>query len=76
MHNNDMSARKAIWGGLGVLAIAGMTHLLTWMDERSSVPPDDPAIQYGDAPVDDAIARLGAQMEAGKVKLDYAPVGG
>ena len=71
-----MSARKAIWGGLSVLAIAGMTHLLTGMDERSWVPPDDPAIQYGDAPVDDAIARLGRQMEAGKVKLDYAPVGG
>src|ERR1019366_1877978 len=76
MHNNDMSARKAIWGRLSVLAIAGMTHLLTGMDERSWVPPDDPAIQYGDAPVDDAIARLGRQMEAGKVKLDYAPVGG
>ena len=76
MHNIVMSARKAVWGGLSVLAIAGMTHLLTGMDERSWVPPDDPAIQYGDVPVDDAIARLSRQMEAGKVKLDYAPVGG
>ena len=71
-----MKAKKAVLGGLSLLAIAGMTHLLTGMDERSWVPPDDPAIKYGDVPVDDAIARLRRQLDAGKEKLDYAPVGG
>ncbi len=76
-----MNARKLLWGGASLVAIRAMTHLLTGMlltgmDERSWVPSDDPAIQYGDAPVDDAIARLSRDMEKGKIRLQYAPVGG
>jgi len=47
--------------------------MLAEMDEHRWVPIDDPAIQYGDLPVDDAVARLSQQIESGKVKLEYTP---
>ena len=45
------------------------------MDEHRWIQTDDPAIQYGDLPVDDAVARLASRMESGKVKLEYTAGG-
>jgi hypothetical protein len=68
-----MKARTLLFGGLGLLAGFGITGLLAQMDEQRWVPIDDPAIQYGDLPVDDPVARLAKQVESGEVKLDYTP---
>jgi hypothetical protein len=73
MHNIGMKARTLLFGGLSLLAGSGIAGLLAEMDEHRWVPPDDPAIQYGDLPVDDPVARLAKQVESGKVKLDYTP---
>jgi len=70
-----MRARAAVSGGLSFLAVFGITRMLAEMDEHRWIPMDDPAIQYGDLPVDDAVARLARQIETGKAKLDYAPGG-
>jgi hypothetical protein len=75
MHNLIMNGRRLTFGALSLLAAAGISRVLGDMDEHRWIPADDPAIQYGDLPVDDAIARLGKQIESGKVKLDYAPGG-
>ncbi|HEX4274712.1 MAG TPA: hypothetical protein VHZ74_05125 [Bryobacteraceae bacterium] len=53
------------------LVLADMTQPV--MDEHRWVAIDDPAIQYGDRPVDDPVARLAARMESGKAKLDFTP---
>src|SRR5580698_7369570 len=45
------------------------------MDEHRWVPPDDPAIQYGDLPVDDPVARLAKKMESGQATLEYSADG-
>jgi len=37
------------------------------------LPLDHPAIRYGEAPLDDPVARLDQQLASGKVKLDYRP---
>jgi hypothetical protein len=66
----DMNKRALVFGGVSLLAVSG---LLAEMDEHSWVPPDDPAIQYGDLPVNDPIARLSKKIESGKVKLEYTP---
>jgi hypothetical protein len=71
----SMTPRVALLGAVSTLAIAGLTGLYAEMDEHSWVPPDDPAIQYGDLPVDDGIARLSKQLETGKAKLEYASDG-
>jgi hypothetical protein len=60
-------------GGLSLLAVYGLA--VYGMDEHRWVPPDDPAIQYGDLPVDDPVARLAKQIDSGKVKLEYSPGG-
>ena len=73
MHNIDMKARAALFGGLSFLAVFGITGMLAEMDEHRWVPIDDPAIQYGDLPVDDPVARLSQQIESGQVKLEYTP---
>ena len=70
-----MTGRTALLGAVSTLAIAGITGLYAEMDERSWVPPDDPAIQYGDLPVNDVIERFTKQLEAGKAKLEYASDG-
>ncbi len=44
------------------------------LEDTFYVPLDDPAIQYA-GPVSDRIARLEKQLEAQKIKLDYAPNG-
>jgi len=71
MHNIGMRARALFFGGLSFLAVFGIAGMLAEMDEHRWVPIDDPAIQYGDLPVDDPVARLSKQIESGKVKLEY-----
>jgi hypothetical protein len=71
MHNKDMARRAAFLATSAVLVV-GLTATFAEMDEHAWVPPDDPAIQYGDLPVDDAIARLTRDLEGGKAKLEYA----
>jgi hypothetical protein len=66
-----MKARTLLFGSLSLLAASGIGGLLAEMDEHRWVPPDDPAIQYGELPVDDPVARLATQVESGKVKLEY-----
>jgi hypothetical protein len=36
------------------------------------IPLDHPAIQYGAAPTEDPVVRLGKQLEAGTARLDYS----
>src|SRR5271166_112392 len=68
-----MKARRLVLGGGSMLLASGISLILgQQMDERRWVPPDDPAIQYGDLPVDDPIARLGMRLEHGKARLEYA----
>jgi hypothetical protein len=68
-----MDARTARIGGVSLLVASGLTLVLGGMDEHRWVPPDEPAIQYGDLPVDDPIARLAKQIDSGKVKLEFTP---
>src|SRR6202035_2585621 len=72
MHNKHMNARALFFGGVSLLAVSG---LLAEMDEHRWIPIEDPAIQYGDLPVDDAISRLGKRIESGDVKLEFASNG-
>jgi hypothetical protein len=75
MHNNFMNARTLLLGGMSLLLASGIKLMLGEMDEHRWVPPDDPAIQYGDIPVDDPVARLAKQIESGNAKLEYASGG-
>ena len=70
-----MRVRATPFGTLSFLAVFGITAMLAEMDEHRWVAIDDPAIQYGDLPVDDAVARLASQIESGKVKLEYTTGG-
>ena len=71
-----MKARRVVLGGGSLLLASGISLILgQQMDERRWVPPDDPAIQYGDLPVDDPVARLAARLEQGKAKLEYSSDG-
>jgi hypothetical protein len=63
-----------------VFALAAALVLVTWaiaqeLEDTFYIPLDDPAIQYGQRPVDDPVARLEKRMESGQVKLDVAPNG-
>ncbi len=75
MHNNDMNGRALIIGGIGLVVISGFSVILAGMDENRWVPVDDPAIQYAERPVDDAVTRLSQRLARGKAKLEYAPGG-
>jgi hypothetical protein len=75
MHNKNVNSRTLLFGSLSLLLASGITLVLGDMDEHRWVPPDDPAIQYGELPVDDPVARLAKQIESGKAKLDYTPGG-
>jgi hypothetical protein len=68
-----MNARGRIVCGMSLFAVAGITTVLAEMDQNSWVPVDEPAIQYGELPIDDPVARLAKQIDNGKVTLDYAP---
>ncbi len=70
-----MNARTLLLGGMSLLLASGIKLMLGEMDEHRWVPPDDPAIQYGDIPVDDPVARLAKQIESGNAKLEYASGG-
>ncbi len=70
-----MRKRTLFLGALSLLLASGIARILADIDQNSWIPIDDPAIQYGDCPVDDPIARLGARIDSGKVKLQYAPGG-
>jgi hypothetical protein len=60
-----------------VLAAAGC---VTWalaqeLEDTFYIPLDDPAIQYGQRPVSDPVARLEQRLESGAAKLEVAPNG-
>ena len=66
--------RKAVWVLLA--AVAGVTWLVAQqLEDTFYIPLDDPAIQYGQRPVDDPVARLEQRMEKGQAKLEVAPNG-
>jgi hypothetical protein len=71
----DMKARQIVISFVSLLVASGITGLLAEMDEHRWVPVDDPAIQYGDLPVDDPVARLAKRLESGQAKLEYAQGG-
>jgi hypothetical protein len=75
MHNIHVSARTVFLGGVSLLVASGITLVLADMDEHRWIAIDDPAIQYGDLPVDDPVARLSQRIDSGKAKLEYAPGG-
>lgn len=68
-----MKAQAFLIGSFSLLAGVGLTQVLAQMDEHVWVPVDDPAIQYGDRPVDDPVARLQKRLERGEAKLEYSP---
>jgi len=70
-----MRKRTLFLGALSLLLASGIAAILAGADPNTWIPIDDPAIQYGDGPVDDAITRLSAQLDSGKVKLQYAQGG-
>ena len=68
-----MKARTLLMASGCTLLASGIWLILGQkMDEQRWVQPDDPAIQYGDFPVNDAITRLTARLEQGKAKLEYS----
>ena len=68
-----MTLRTLLMGGGSLLLASGIFLILGQkMDEQRWVQPDDPAIQYGDLPVNDPITRLEARLAQGKAKLEYA----
>ena len=61
-------------------ALAAVLVLVTWavaqqLEDTFYIPLDDPAIQYGQRPVNDPVARLEQRLESGKAKLDVAANG-
>jgi hypothetical protein len=62
--------------GLAAAVLAGVTWgLAQQLEETFYIPLDDPAIQYGQGPSDDPVARLQRRLDAGKTKLEVAPNG-
>jgi len=59
--------------GLATLAL-GALALAERLEDTFYVPLDDPAIQYAGS-VSDRVAKVEAQLEGGRAKLDYAPNG-
>ena len=67
--------RRAVWV---VLAAAGCVTLGAWprnSEDTFYIPLDDPAIQYGQRPVSDPVARLEQRLESGAAKLEVASNG-
>jgi len=61
-------------------ALAAVLVLVTWavaqqLEDTFYIPLDDPAIQYGQRPVNDPVARLQQRLESGKAKLEVASNG-
>ena len=62
------------------MALAAVLVLVTLaiaqqLEETFYIPLDDPAIQYGQRPADDPVARLQQRMERGEAKLELASNG-
>jgi len=58
----------------------GLVAFVTWaiaqqLEETFYIPLDDPAIQYGQRPATDPVARLQQRLERGETKLELAPNG-
>ena len=61
--------RKAIYALL--VALAGVTWAIAQqLEETFYIPLDDPAIQYGQRPANDPVARLEQRLESGQAKLE------
>jgi hypothetical protein len=61
--------RKAIYALL--VALAGVTWAIAQqLEETFYIPLDDPAIQYGQRPANDPVARLEQRLEGGQAKLE------
>jgi len=65
---------------LAAVLLAGVTwafaqQLAQQLEETFYIPLDDPAIQYGQRPVDDPVAHLQHRLESGQAKLEVAPNG-
>jgi hypothetical protein len=58
-------------GGVAVAVLSGIAAALGAIEPDSFIRFDDPAIRYDQAPVNDPVARLGKQIEAGQVKLTF-----
>jgi hypothetical protein len=66
--------RKAFCAFL--IALAGVVWLAAQqLEDTFYIPLDDPAIQYGQRPVDDPVARLQRRLESGQAKLEVAANG-
>jgi len=66
--------RKAVCALL--IALVGVTWLAAQqLEDTFYIPLDDPAIQFGQRPVDDPVARLEKRMEKGQAKLEVASNG-
>jgi hypothetical protein len=66
--------RKAFCAFL--IAFAGVAWLAAQqLEDTFYIPLDDPAIQYGQRPVDDPVARLERRLESGQAKLEVAANG-
>src|SRR5579871_6737604 len=67
-----MNVRRLVLSGGCVLLASGISLILGQkMDEQRWVQPDDPAIEYGDRPVNDPITRLEKRLASGEAKLEY-----
>ncbi|MCU1337285.1 MAG: hypothetical protein JWO19_2866 [Bryobacterales bacterium] len=58
-------------------AVAAVLLAASWaiaqqLEDTFFIPLDDPAIQYGQQPANDPVARLQQRMESGKAKLEVA----
>jgi hypothetical protein len=66
--------RKTV--GAFLIAFAGVAWLAAQrLEDTFYIPLDDPAIQYGQRPVDDPVARLERRLESGQAKLEVAANG-
>ena len=66
--------RKVVWALLA--AVAGVTLVFAQrLEDTFFIPLDDPAIQYGQRPATDPVARLERRLESGQAKLDVAANG-
>src|ERR1700732_4353174 len=63
------------------LAVAAALVLVTWafaqqlasqLEDTFYIPLDDPAIQYGQRPANDPVARLQQRLEGGQARLEVA----
>jgi hypothetical protein len=61
---------------LAAVLLAGVTWAIAQqLEDTFYIPLDDPAIQYGERPADDPVARLQHRLESGQAKLEAAPNG-